>query len=134
MLHQGDLGEYNQCQSQLKHLYEHGLPGHPEEFMAYRILYLLHTRNRRGLIALLVSASRRLTLSTDINALLAHLTAVERQDESVRHALQVRQALATSNYHQFFQLFNSAPKMGAYLMDHFLARERMSALVVMSKA
>jgi hypothetical protein len=45
---QGDLGEYNQCQSQLRHLYELGLQGHPEEFLAYRILYLLHTRNRRG--------------------------------------------------------------------------------------
>lgn len=45
---QKDLGEYNQCQSMLRQLYEHGLAGHPEEFLAYRILYLLHTRNRSG--------------------------------------------------------------------------------------
>jgi hypothetical protein len=43
---QGDLAEYNQCQSQLRELYREGLPGHDTEFAAYRILYLLMTRNR----------------------------------------------------------------------------------------
>lgn len=45
---QKDLGELNQCQSALRHLYEHNLPGHPDEFLAYRILYLLYTRNTSG--------------------------------------------------------------------------------------
>ena len=45
---QKDLGEYNQCQTMLRQLYELGIPGHPEEFMSYRIMYLLHTRNRSG--------------------------------------------------------------------------------------
>lgn len=47
-LEKGDLGEYNQCQSQLRALYAHGLPGCVMEFLAYRILYLLHTKNQRG--------------------------------------------------------------------------------------
>lgn len=47
-LEKGDLGEYNQCQSQLRGLYAYGLKGAQMEFLAYRILYLLHTRNRRG--------------------------------------------------------------------------------------
>lgn len=111
------MGEYNQCQSQLKDLYTHGLEGHPEEFLAYRILYLLHTRNRR-----------------EINALLSNLTPAERQDECVQHALQVRLALATANYSRFFQLFAAAPKMGGYMMDHFIPRERVTALVTMTKA
>jgi hypothetical protein len=45
---QKDLGELNQCQSTLRHLYDHNIPGHPEEFLAYRILYMLHTRNKSG--------------------------------------------------------------------------------------
>lgn len=45
---QSDLGEYNQCQSMLLMLYEHNLPGHPDEFLAYRILYMLHTKNKSG--------------------------------------------------------------------------------------
>jgi len=87
------------------------------EFLAYRILYLVHTRNR-----------------SDFNALLANLTPEQRADECVQHALDVRSSLATSNYHRFFRLFLSAPKMGPYMMDHFVERERVSALVVMTKA
>lgn len=40
--------EYNQCQATLKTLYELGIPGKVEEFTAYRILMLLHGRNRSG--------------------------------------------------------------------------------------
>ncbi len=45
---QADMVEYNQCQSSLKGLYELGIPGNDEEFTAYRILMLLHGRNRSG--------------------------------------------------------------------------------------
>lgn len=40
--------EYNQCQAALKGLYELGIPGKVEEFTAYRILMLLHARNKSG--------------------------------------------------------------------------------------
>jgi hypothetical protein len=45
---QGDLVEYNQCQSMLKGLYDLGIPGKEEEFTAYHILMLIHGRNRSG--------------------------------------------------------------------------------------
>jgi len=45
---QNDLVEYNQCQATLKVLYDLGIPGKVEEFTAYRILMLLHGRNRSG--------------------------------------------------------------------------------------
>ncbi|PWN88400.1 hypothetical protein FA10DRAFT_275977 [Acaromyces ingoldii] len=115
-LEKGDLGEYNQCQSQLRVLYSHGLPGSAMEFLAYRILYLLHTRNRR-----------------DVNALMAELTPAHKAEPAVAHALSVRAALATGNYHGFFRLYADAPNMNAYIMDHFVDRERANALLVMSK-
>ncbi|GAA93541.1 uncharacterized protein L969DRAFT_95810 [Mixia osmundae IAM 14324] len=116
-LEKGDLGEYNQCQSQLRELYKHGLVGHQLEFVAYRLLYLLHTRNR-----------------SELTSVLADLSEVERADEGIRHALQVRSALATSNYCSFFKLYLVAPKMGGYMMDHFAPRERLQALLTMTKA
>ena len=48
LLKQSDMVEYNQCQATLKTLYELGIEGRVEEFTAYRILMLLHGRNRSG--------------------------------------------------------------------------------------
>lgn len=46
---QGDLGEYNQCQTQLRELYKKGIPGRENEFIAYRLLYLLYAQNHAGM-------------------------------------------------------------------------------------
>ena len=110
-LEKGDLSEYNQCQTQLRWLHSQGLGGHPAEFKAYRILYFIHTCNR-----------------TDMNDVLADLTLEEKKDPAVKHALETRSALALGNYHRFFQLYLNTPHMGAYLMDMFVARERLAAL------
>ena len=45
---QGDRGEFNQCQAQLKALYLEGISGQQAEFVAYRILYLIMTHNSAG--------------------------------------------------------------------------------------
>ena len=116
-LEKGDLGEYNQCQTQLKALYQQGIKGKPLEFKAYRILYFIHTANR-----------------TALNDVLADLTTAEKSERAIKHALDVRSALALGNYHRFFQLYNDTPNMGAYLMDMFVARERLAALCNICKA
>lgn len=77
---------------------------------------------------------RCLLSPAELNLLLAHLTPEQREPACVQHALKVQTALATSNYHAFFVLFNEAPNMGAYMMDHFVPRERIAALATMSKA
>ncbi|KAL4787578.1 SAC3/GANP/Nin1/mts3/eIF-3 p25 family-domain-containing protein [Aspergillus varians] len=116
-LEKGDLGEYNQCQTQLRALYAQQLGGHPTEFKAYRILYFIHTRNW-----------------TAMNDALADLTPADKRSAAVKHALDVRSALALGNYHRFFHLYLDTPNMGAYLMDMFVDRERLSALSAISKA
>ncbi|KFH67097.1 hypothetical protein MVEG_07620 [Podila verticillata NRRL 6337] len=116
-LEKGDLGEYNQCQTQLKQLYEYNIPGNVMEFTAYRILYLLHTRN-----------------PSDIISMLASLTQQQKEDLAVKHALQVRTAMASSNYYKLFRLYATAPNMGGYLMDQFVDRERVEALKSICKA
>lgn len=116
-LEKGDLGEYNQCQTQLRALYRAGIKGNPIEFKAYRILYFIHTANR-----------------TALNDAIADLTTAEKEERPVQHALNVRSALALGNYHKFFQLYIDVPNMGAYLMDMFIKRERLAALANMCKA
>ncbi|KAJ2573098.1 hypothetical protein IW140_000497, partial [Coemansia sp. RSA 1813] len=116
-LETNDLGEYNQCQTQLKQLYTMGLSGHQMEFLAYRILYFLYTQNK-----------------ADINTTLATMRPDERQDPAVKHALDVRAAMATGNSHAFFNLYANVPNMGGYLMDNFIDRERCIALQKLCKA
>lgn len=76
----------------------------------------------------------QIPLYAELNSTLANLTLEQLQDPSVIHAIAVRQAVSQGNYTKFFRLFNAAPKMGAYLMDHFVPRERVQALVIMTKA
>lgn len=116
-LEKGDLGEYNQCQTQLRALYTLKLGGNPVEFKAYRILYFIHTSNR-----------------TALNDVLADLTTAEKDEPEIKHALEVRSALALGNYHKFFRLYLETPNMGAYLMDMFVVRERLAALSNICKA
>jgi SAC3 family protein LENG8/THP3 len=115
-LEKGDLGEYNQCQTQLRALYKQNLGGHPAEFLAYRILYFIHTCNR-----------------SDMNDVLADLTTADKNEPAVKHALEVRSALAMGNYHRFFRLYLNTPNLGGYLMDKFIVRERLAALAVICK-
>jgi hypothetical protein len=116
-LETSDMVEYNQCQATLKTLYELGIPGHVEEFTAYRILMLLHGRNR-----------------SELNLFVGQLTSKQKADPFVQHALNVQRAVSMGNYHAFFRLFLDAPNMGGYIMDHFSDRERIKALITMTKA
>ncbi|KAI8802468.1 SAC3/GANP/Nin1/mts3/eIF-3 p25 family-domain-containing protein [Cladochytrium replicatum] len=116
-LEKKDLGEYNQCQGQLYELYKLGIPGgHVEEFLAYRILYMIHTKNKSELHGIILSLP------------------APPYSEPVQHALDVRKAVSTGDYHALFRLYHLAPNMGAYLMDHFAPRERARAMRAMGRA
>lgn len=116
-LEKADMGEYNQCQSMLVPLYDAGLQGNELEFIAYRILYYLGTKNRQAL-----------------SGLMADLTPEQHNHPAIKHALDVRSAVALGNYHRLFKLYNTAPNMGAHLMNVFIARERTIAMSVICKA
>ena len=116
-IEQHDLNEFNQCQAQLKQLYEvYRLPGRTDMFVAYRILYMIHTNNQ-----------------SDMVQTLSELTAEQKEGECVKHALLVRSALSEGSYHKFFKLYHNPPKasMSSKLMDLFVDRERQEALLTL---
>ena len=73
-------------------------------------------------------------MSIDLNLFVGHLTTKQKEQSAIKHALEVQRVLLTNNYHTFFDLYQNAPNMGGYIMDHFVDRERTKSLRVMSKA
>lgn len=112
-LEHGNGGDFNQCQTQLKVLYEEGTQGCVHEFVAYRVLYQAILRSKE-------SAS---LLST-----LQHISPQDCAHPAVAHALKVRQALVFSRFTAFFQLYSTAPNLGRALMDMCFSRIRFAAL------
>lgn len=116
-LEMSDLGEYNQCQTQLRALYKRVRQRLPTEFVAYRILYFTLTKNTAGHCDILME------MNDD-----------ERNNAAVKNALGIRSALALGNYHRFFHLAKDVPNLGHSLVGSFIARERLAALANYAKA
>lgn len=73
-------------------------------------------------------------MAPELNLFVGQLTPRQKVDAAVQHALSVSRALSMGNYHSLFHLYEDAPNMGAYIMDHFINRERVKALLVITKA
>lgn len=119
-LEHGDAAEYNQCQAQLIQHYQTGISGAHEEFAAYRLLnQAVHAGrgNHAGVLSCLQS-----------------LTIEDAAHPFVRHALQVRRALALGDCMQVCELYRSTPNMGRAIMDTVLPRVRLAAVKILAKA
>eukprot|EP01112_Ceratiomyxa_fruticulosa_P010050 TRINITY_DN2639_c0_g1_i5.p1 TRINITY_DN2639_c0_g1~~TRINITY_DN2639_c0_g1_i5.p1 ORF type:complete len:606 (-),score=129.55 TRINITY_DN2639_c0_g1_i5:56-1873(-) len=121
-----DLGEFNQCQSQLKELYKEGdkenelvsekMRAHSAEFCAYRILYFIHTNNQG-----------------DITREMKDMSVYLKNQPAVQHALKVREAVAMKNYHRFFILNKAPPNMSGDFMEIMSDKIRKRALKAMCR-
>ena len=141
-LMEGDLNEFNQCQTQLKELYDllvaekgtnqERANANEPEFLAYRLLYHV----------LMTTTTSYQVGTSEITQLLGKIRAKKEQDhgtkeedqEIVEHALQVRQAVASSDYVKFFRLHQTTPKLGKYLTARMVPTLRLRALRRVVKA
>lgn len=67
-----DLDHFNQCQTQLRELYDIGLKGHESEFISYKIIYHLLT-----------------DMKFEIGHMIANLTKKQKKNEYIKHSLQL---------------------------------------------
>ena len=129
-LEEGDLNEYNQCQTQLKDLYgenqlDKNAVAHQNEFMAFRLIYYVF----------LTRIQTYAEGSLDLSRAMLSLSCDQRKDASIAHALRVRRAVAEFDYHGFFRLRKSCPTPGAlHLMNALVPNVRQFALHRICKA
>jgi hypothetical protein len=103
-----DLGEFNQCQTQLIELYT-ALRLERPEFVAYRLLYFVVTDS-----------------PVNITRELGRLTPTLRATDAVQHALAVREAVTMGDWVTLHHLAQErvAPNLSRALVDHIVADMR----------
>jgi len=116
-LEQGDLCEYNQCQSQIQLLAKQGVRVSQDEFDCYRLLYALHTDAKLELSSV---CSKDNLLSC--------------RGMATQYALQVVGAVRSCNTKRFFELYASPPHQSIYLLHFLLSQQRKLALQQMIRS
>jgi len=138
LLENGDLNEFNQCQTMIRTLTT-GFNGGtsdtgefaPETSQDNATVLLKQSdlcRDEFGGYRLLYALVQNSFLTRE----LAHTQCMIRREgdmasKSCRHAVRVVKAVTEHDYHSFFRLYESAPHLSAYLMDFLVKRVRASA-------
>jgi len=124
-LQEGDLNEYNQCQTQLQDLYRDNpsMPNH-EEFIAYKLLYYV----------VLSCNDQYDGGSSDMFKIMLSLSSEQRQHPAIEHALKVRECVAFGNYLHFFRLHDLSPHLGDKLTSRIVPTMRLRGLRRMAKS
>lgn len=92
-----------------------------EEFAAYRLLYAAAQTSTEA-------------LTQELRRLPVEIGDVALRHPLVRHAMDVCEAKASGNFHKFFRLYASAPRMASYLMELMLPAMRRLGMRSMLRA
>eukprot|EP01083_Nonionella_stella_P271232 919036_1 len=114
-LEMGDLSEFNQCQTQLRELYDDNLDFRTnfDEFSCYRLLYYVVTRNMQSFL--------KMTWDLDRSAFAP--------GTQLSLANDIRTAMRTKDYRKFFRLFRSlASDHARHILRHSISDVRFFAL------
>jgi len=99
----GDMNEFNQCQTQLIELYHKNLCRDcVEEFVAYRLMYHIFNSNTLALVQEIKGLSLK-----------------EQSHPAIRMALQIRRVVDSNNYFEFFRLRKDVNSLRS-VASHFI--------------
>ena len=98
----GDMNEFNQCQTQLIELYHKNLCRDcVEEFISYRIMYHIFNSNSLALVQEI-----------------QHLSSKEQDHPAISLALKIRRAVELNDYVEFFRLYKDVQALS--VATHFI--------------
>ena len=136
----------NQCQSQLRHLYQKPTSielekeekeekeelgnNNEAEFIAYRILYMLFTKNEADLTELI---SIQIKKNNSLNSLNSLNSNSRNSRNSIVHAIETCYALNEMDFVKYIALYNSTPNMGKFILDLFLDEVRIAIMKMITK-
>lgn len=116
-----DRDEFNQCQSQLKSLYEmvneSSTRNNSAEFVGYRLIYNMLTKSFK-----------------DLNQVIKEIKSKYSDNKYLQHLLELNNAWYLNNYVKFFRLYEVCNEMSKYLIELFIERERKLALKIIIKS
>ncbi|KAG0670625.1 hypothetical protein C6P45_002001 [Maudiozyma exigua] len=116
-LENGDLGEYNQCQSRLFMLYENKAlrdDTNYAEFTSYLILYYILTDDTSAIMSL-----RLKLMQNEIKVF---------KNSLVQKSLNLSDAKLTGNYHKFMKICDTITSLGKHLINAFIEKEILRSL------
>ncbi|GAV51319.1 hypothetical protein ZYGR_0AD05020 [Zygosaccharomyces rouxii] len=121
-LENGDIGEFNQCQSRLITLFELPNIKHSclEEFTCYRVLYYILTEDHGAITSL------RLKLMTENISVFKH--------PSVQKSFQLAKSQLVGDYHNFMRIHSSMEGLGKKLVDLFIGKEKLKSLLTICRS
>lgn len=116
-----DLGEMNQCVSQLEHFYDSigsktvHFKQSELEFMCYRILYMLMVENHSEIFKIKYKLSKRTYVKSE------HLHLLN----FIKLAFQLQDLVLTNNYYKYFKLVGQFKplKLAYHLIENFLTEK-----------
>lgn len=111
-----DLGEFNQCQTVLKNLYHLSHISRSScyhEFLSYRILYFILTKN-----------------FDQITLIKLRLSAEDKLNSNIKFSLNFLKYQISNNYYQLFKLYSTSKATTKHLLDYFINSERVRALSI----
>ncbi len=118
-LQQHDIGEFNQCLTQLLALYGQNFCRTNEpEFASYHVLYLLFIRVKYS------------HCNSDLASVLANMSPKLRKNTSVKHALAVRYSIEHGMFVNFYRLLKYAPNLSSCFMNLMIDFVRHETLKV----
>ncbi len=130
-----DIGNFNQCQTLLIPLYEKGIKGSEIEFLCYRIIYTSLMENKECINIIKLIKKKFNNHNNSKNKIIKKNNNNNKNHNNnsfpfeIDYSLKILKSINENNYFYFFELYQNSPFLSKFLIEPFLPRLRIKALI-----